>query len=140
MGLFVGSEDSLAAKKATLLSTVPVELDGVFVVTLENVLGLEENTESLQDGDGTAAIVISARGSENGREPKVDRVLVRADNNGGIGLAGNGSNDAVLAPSVLEVAGSNDVVRASLLDGVTNLLEKPFARLTSALGLLTYRG
>ena len=52
-----------------------------------------------------------------------------------IGLAGNGGNDTVLTPSMLEVASSNGVVGASGLDGVTHLLEKPFARLTSALGL-----
>ena len=60
---------------------------------------------------------------------------MRTDNNGGIGLAGNGGDNAVLAPSVLEVAGSNDIVGASLLDGVANLLEEPFARLTSAVRL-----
>ena len=38
MSLLIGGEDGLAAKKTTLLSTVPVELDGVLVVALDNVL------------------------------------------------------------------------------------------------------
>ena len=45
--LLVGGENGLAAKKTALLGTVPVELDGVFVVALDDVLGLKENTESL---------------------------------------------------------------------------------------------
>lgn len=61
IGLVLG-EDSLGTQKATLLTAVPVELDGV--------LGLEarlsQDTEGLEDGDGAGTVVVGAGAAGGG--------------------------------------------------------------------------
>src|SRR5690606_32250883 len=106
---------------------VPVELDGVLVVALDHVLGLEEDAEGLEERDGATAIVVGAGGGQNTRQPEIDRVLVRADDNSGVGLAGDGGDDTVLAPWVLEVLSADVVLRAGILDGLAHLAEEPLA-------------
>jgi len=134
-GLRIARKDGLATEKTTLLSAVPVELDGVGVVALHNVLGLKKDAECLEDGDGAATIVIGARGSENAREPQVDRILMGADHNGRVRLTRDGCDDAVLAPGVLEVLSSDMLLGAGILDDAANLVQQPLARLSPILRL-----
>lgn len=131
----VGREDGLAAQQAALLGAVPVELEGVVVVAVDEVLGLQEDAEGLEDGHGAAAVVVSARGGQHARQPQVDRVLVCADDDGRVGLARDGGDDAVLTPGVLEVLGADVALGAGVLDGLEHLLEKPLAGLPAVVGL-----
>ena len=59
--LLVGLEDGLRSKKTTLLSAVPVEFDSVLLLALDDVLVKKQNTQCLENSDGTAAIVVGSR-------------------------------------------------------------------------------
>lgn len=63
--LLVLLEDGLATEQATLLGTVPVELDRVGRLAINDILGVEERTEDLHDGNGTTSIIISTGSGEN---------------------------------------------------------------------------
>jgi hypothetical protein len=70
----VVAEDVSRAQQATLLATVPVELDGV----LGGEAGVGENAEGLEQVDGASAIIVGARGASSGGASS--RVEVGADN------------------------------------------------------------
>lgn len=59
-----------------------------------------------------------------------------ANDDGGVGLAGDGGNDAVLSPRVLKVLGVDVLLGAGGLDGITDLAEEPLAGLPAVVGLL----
>lgn len=65
--LLVCREDGLAAQEPALLRTVPVELDGVLVVAVDDIFGLEDDTEGLENGHSAAAVVVSAGRGEYAR-------------------------------------------------------------------------
>jgi hypothetical protein len=58
----VVAEDVGGAQEATLLATVPVELDGV----LGGEAGVGEDAQGLKQVDGAGAIVVGARGAGSG--------------------------------------------------------------------------
>ena len=133
--LLVAGEDGLAPEQTTLLGAVPVKLECVGMLALDDGLGLENDTECLENGHGAATIIVCAGRSQNARQPQVDRVLVRADDNRRIGLAGDRGDDGVLAPRVLEMRSRDVLLGAGSLDRVANLTQKPFARLLPVVGL-----
>lgn len=133
--LLVRREDGLATKKTALLGAVPVELDGVVGLARNDILGLEEGAESFENGHGATAIVIGTWCGENGRQPQVDRILVRTDDDGAIRLARDGNNDRALLPGVGEGLGIDMLVSAGVLDDGIQLSQKPFGRLAAVVGL-----
>lgn len=131
--LLVRAEDSLATEKTSLLGTVPVELHGVLGLAMCNVLILKKHTKSFENGDGSRAVVVGAGSSEDGGQEQVDAVLVCADNNSLLALAGKGRNDTVLAPRMLEeVCDASAGVRKCLVD----LIKQPLRRLPAVVGLV----
>lgn len=117
-----------------------MKLDRVGRVALNDFLGCQEDAEGLEDRHGTAAIVVGARRGKDGGKPEVDGVLVRADDDRVLGLAGNRRDDRVLAPRVLEVLGLDPVlVGARVLDRLLHRLEQPLGRLPSVVRLVVAR-
>lgn len=133
--LLVAGEDGLAPEQTALLGAVPVELKCVGVLALDDLGRLKNDAERLEDGDGTAAIVISTRRSEDAGEPQVDGILMRANDDRRICLAGDGGDDGVLAPGVFEMLSRDVLVCAGGLDGFADLAQEPFAGLPPVVGL-----
>lgn len=79
--LLVALGNGLGTKETSLLSRVPVELDRA--VGAET--SVDEGTENFEDGNSARSIVISTGGATPHGQPHVDRVLVGADNDGGVG-------------------------------------------------------
>lgn len=147
-------EDGLRSKKTALLGTiwrldyvrrwdglwaslpVPVELNGVGSFAFDNILGVKEGTEHLHGGDGTASIIVSSGSGENGGQEEVDGVLVSANDDGLVGLAGDGGDDRVLLPGMGEALGEDGGVGSSLLDDAVDLLEDPVGGLQAVRGLV----
>lgn len=134
-GLLVAGEDGLAPEQTALLGAVPMELERVGVLALDDLGGLENDAEGLEDGHGAAAVVIGPRRSEDAGQPQVDGILMRANDDRRVCLAGDGGDDGVLAPRVLEVLSRDVLVCAGGLDGLADLAQKPFARLPPVVGL-----
>lgn len=63
--LLVLLEDSLTTEQTTLLGAVPVELDRVGRLAINDILGVEERTEDLHDSNSTASIIISTGSGED---------------------------------------------------------------------------
>lgn len=131
--LLVRAEDSLATKKTSLLGTVPVELHGVLGLAMRNVLVLEEHAKSFENGDCSRAVIVGAGSSEDGWQEQVDAVLVCADNNGSLTLAGKSRDDTVLTPRVLEEVRDTS---AGVCKGLVDLVEQPLRRLPAVVGLV----
>ena len=75
LGLVVGP-DFAGANKTELLSSIPMELEGV----LRGEASLRQNAESLKDGDGARGVVVGTGGAVVGAL-LVDRVEVRSNDN-----------------------------------------------------------
>ena len=130
-------EDSLTSEKSSLFGRIPVELDGVLALALDDILGCEEYSECLQDSHSSRSIIIGSRRREDAWEEQIDAVLMRTHHHGGIVLAGNGGDDAVLAPWVDEVFGRHAVFLCSGVDDKTlHSLQEPFGRLPAVIGLV----
>lgn len=99
--VLVGLSNSLRAKKTSLLSRVPVELDWSHT----GKVCTAKCTERLKHRGRSGSIVVSSRGREEW--PHVGRVLVGSDDGDGSILAtgvGEASDDRVLSPGVLKLA------------------------------------
>lgn len=129
-------KDGLAAQETALLGAVPVELNRVLRLSGNHALVLEEGPQDLEDGDGTAAIIVGAGSRENAGEPQVQAVLVGADNNGAVGLAGNGDDGGALGPRVLEHARGHGLVGAGLGNDVVDAGEEPLRGLSAVIGFV----
>lgn len=114
-----------------------MELHGVLSLALDDILGGEENAQSFQDSDCTRSIVIRARRGEDRREEEVDAILMSTYDNSGIALPGNRGDNTVLTPGMLEVfCESAMFICACVRDGLLDLLEEPFGRLTTVVGFV----
>ena len=99
----VRGEDGAGAEEAALFGRVPVELDRVWKGgAVGEGGGGEEDAEGFEDGDGAGAVVVGARGAEEGGEEEVDGVLVGADDDGFVAAAWDGGDYAGLGPGVGE--------------------------------------
>ena len=103
VALSVRLEERLRAKQAALLGGVPVELECVGMVAVDDRIIFQDRGERFEDGDGAGAVVVGARGGEDGGQEQVDAVLVRADHDRFVRAAGEARDDAELAPGVREL-------------------------------------
>ena len=124
--LLVTLENGLRAKQAAFFGTVPVEFDRVLLLTLDNLLVQQENSQSLQNGDSSRTIIIGAGSSEQGWKEEIDGILVGSNNNSLLRLARNGGDDGVLSPSMFEVLDTCTVLHGTgMCQGVVNLAQQP---------------
>ena len=93
-GVAVCFVDGLGAEQAAFLGAVPVELDGVGKGAGEGGGGIvKEDSGCLEDGDGATAVVVGAWRAQDGWEEEVYTVLVGADDDGLVALAGDAEDD-----------------------------------------------
>lgn len=92
-----------------------MEFDSVVGLAFEYVVVLEEHAQSLKNGDSARAVIVCTRSGEQGGKEQVNAVLVGAYDDGLITLSGNGGNDAVLAPWMLEMSDVSAVVKSTRL-------------------------
>lgn len=133
--LLILGEDCLAPQQTTLFGRVPVELDGVLQLALLDGVGAQEDAESLENCNGTTPIVVRAGRSKDRGQPQVDGVLMGANNNRGVCLAGNSRDYRALLPRVRERL-RVDIVGTRLLDDVLDLFQEPLGGLLPVIGLV----
>jgi hypothetical protein len=115
---------------------IPVELDSVGGLALDDIFGVEKGTEHLHGGDGTATVIIGAGSGEDGRQEEVDGVLMRANDDSLVGLARNSRDDGVLLPSMGEALSRDSILSTSVLDDAVDLLKDPVGGLEAIFGLV----
>ena len=126
--LLILRKNRLAAQQPAFLGTVPMKLDRVHILACLDGARIQQHAHGLEDGDGAAAVVVGAGCSQEGRQEEVDAVLVRADDDGFVGLAGDRRDDAGLAPGVREGGGVGVVGCAGSRDDGVDALEEPGGR------------
>ena len=95
-------EDILRAEQASLLSRVPVKLNGVDMVTLGNPRILQQGTKNVEEHDGSGTVVIGARGAAGATVVADNGVEVRPGDDGlEADLSGNRDNDRRLRPGLM---------------------------------------
>lgn len=117
-----------------------MEFNGVIGLALDDILDAQEHAEDLEDGHGARTIIISAGGGQDAGQEQVDGVLVSADDDSAVGLAGDPGDDGALLPRVLEVLSVHAVfVGACVLNDRVDLRQEPLGRLATIIRLVIAR-
>lgn len=135
--LLVLGVNRLGAEQTTFLCRVPVELDGVSSLTLDNRFGPQQGPKCLEDSHSSTAVIISAGRRQNRWQEQVDAILVCAQHNRVVSLARDAGDNTELTPRVIEALDRGTVLGGTgLLDDLADLGVKPLGRLDTVVRLV----
>jgi hypothetical protein len=112
-----------------------MELESVLELAWAKVLVRKQDTKSLQNGEGTAAIVINARSATVETISRVDGVQMTADDDGPVAATGHLDNHRLLRKGSVRKHLSGYAILSRLLHNIRNLTEEPFSGLCTRLRL-----
>lgn len=114
-----------------------MELDGILSLALGDSVRPQQGPKRLENGDSSTAVIVRTRRSQDGREEKVNAILVGAQHDGVVGLSRDPSNDTELAPGVGDFLHCCAVVAgAGLINHAGDLVIQPLGGLDAGLGLV----